>query len=371
MAPPIRRTSTPVTRTPAAAGPARPARRGAVATAPKGEVLHTAITGDTDTVFARMQKEHQKLDARREASTAMSKMPFRFWVTPGESKEIIIVDEGITFARNEHACKNPRTNHFDLFLPCIAEVANCPVCEAHPDKQPYFAAFLTILDLTPYVDRTTNEEIPFSKRLLEIKPMQQKKFMRLQQQHGTLRGMVLTMTRDTKKDARIGNDIEYAGERLSEEDLQTYVRVYEDRNGKEQEILGYEPFNYDEIFQDMSEEQLRAICNGAPDPGSRAFENEELGEETDDGFGDTPAAPTRRAARPPVASGRAIPATHAPAVATRTPQRAGTVPMRRELPVDNLQDDEIPFDGGGEEAAETPPARSSSIAASRAALRHR
>lgn len=358
MAPPIRRTSTPA-RTPAA-GPAR--RSSLTPGAGKGEVVHTAITGDTDTVFARMQKEHQKLDARREASTAMSKMPFRFWVTPGETKEIIIVDEGITFARNEHACKNPRTQHFDLFLPCIAEVANCPVCATHPDKQPYFAAFLTIIDLTPYTDKTTDEEVPFSKRLLEIKPMQQKKFMRLQQQHGTLRGMVLSMTRDTKKDARIGNDIEYAGERLSEEDLQTYVRIYTDRAGKEQEILGYEPFNYEEIFPDMSEEQLRAICNGAPDPGSRAFENEELGDEADDGFGDAP-APARRAARGTTAPQR---------TPQRVPQRAGTVPVRREAPlVDNLKDDEIPFEEGGEEAAETPPARSSSIAASRAALRHR
>lgn len=367
MALPPRRTvrNTPAPSTAAGRSSAGPARRtparGATPAA-RGEVIHTAITGDTESVMARLQKEHQKLDARREASSSMSKMPFRFWVEPGSSKEIVVVDEGISFARNEHACKNPRTNRFDLYLPCIAEVANCPVCAAHPDKTPYFAAFLTILDLTPYEDRNTGEEVPFSKRLLEIKPMQQKKFMRLQEKHGSLRGMVLTMTRDSKKDARIGNDIEYAGEVLSEEDLATYVRVYEDRSGKEQEVLGYEPFNYEEIFPDMSEEQLRAICDGAPDPGSRSFEDEALND-GGDGFDDDAPTTTRRPARAAAVPSRAAPTSRTPA--SRTPQRAHTRPARQE------EAEEDVVEGEEEVAGERPPPRSSSLASQRAALRRR
>ncbi len=305
--------------------------------------------------MARMQQEHQKLDARREASSAMAKMPYRFWVPPQESKEIVIVDEGITFARNEHACKNPRTSRFDLFLPCIAEHANCPVCSAHPDKQPYFAAFLTVLDLSEYEDKETHETVYFSKRLLEIKPMQQKKFMRLQQQHGSLRGMVLTMTRDSKKDARIGNDIEFNSEILSEDDLEQYTRTYVDRQDKEQTVIGYEPFDYEELFPDMSEEQLRAICNGAPEPGSRAFERDELDPETGDGFSDDEAAaPVRRPAR-----GSA----QAPAGRSATPQRAGTRPARRE--VEEAEQEEAPAPRG----QRTPPAVAGSRAAVRGALR--
>lgn len=314
-----------------------------------------------------MQKEHQKLDARREASSAMSKMPFRFYVLPQSSKEIVIVDEGITFARNEHAVHNARTGRFDLFLPCIAEQANCPVCAAHTDKQPYFAAFLTIIDLEEYEDKNTHETVYFSKRLLEIKPMQQKKFMRLQQQHGSLRGMVLTMTRDSKKDARIGNDIEFNGEVLTEEELGQYERVYMDRNDKEQSVIGHEPYDYEELFPDMTEAQLRAICNGTPDPGSRDFEKEELG--TGDGFGDDAtetAAPARRAARGAAPAERSA------------PQRAGTRPARMEE-----ADEEAPAPHVGTRQAlrsrvpaatepveeDAPPARS--IASSRAALRRR
>lgn len=337
--------------------------------------------------MARMQQEHQKLDARREASSAMAKMPYRFWVPAGESKEIVIVDEGITFARNEHACKNPRTQRFDLFLPCIAEHANCPACATHPDKQPYFAAFLTVLDLSEYEDQQTGETVYFSKRLLEIKPMQQKKFMRLQQQHGSLRGMVLTMTRDSKKDARIGNDIEFNGEVLSDEDLEQYVREYTDRQDKVQTVIGYEPFDYEELFPDMSEEQLRAICNGAPEPGSRAFEQEEL-DGAGDGFSDDD-APASTATRRPARGG-----TPAPASRSAAPQRAGTRPARREEPEPEPEEAPVrratrtpaPVAGSRaavrgalrrtpapaveqEEVADEPPARS--ISAARAALRRR
>lgn len=249
----------------------------------------------------------------------MSKQPFRFYVEAGKSKEIIIVDEGITFARNEHALKNPRTGRFDLYLPCIAEHCNCPVCSAHPDKQPYFAAYLTIIDLTEY-ETNDGETVYFTKRLLEIKQMQQKKFIRLQEQHGSLRGMVLTMTRDSKKDARIGNDIEFSGEVLPEEDLQQYERTYTDREGKEQVIIAHEPYDYEELFPDMTEQQLRAICNGTPEPGSRDFDDDAHGDGFD-GDDDQPAT-TRRPAR------------------GAAPQRgAGTSPVRREVEHEEVEEE--------------------------------
>jgi hypothetical protein len=298
--------------------------------------------------MARMNAEHKKLDAKREASAATAKQPFRFYVEAGKSKEIVIVDEGITFARNEHALKHPRTGRFDLYLPCIAEVANCPVCSAHPEKEPYFAAFLTIIDLTEYDDSDGNP-VYFSKRLLEIKPMQQKKFMRLQQQHGSLRGMVLTMTRDSKKDARIGNDIEFNGEVLSEDDLATYERSYIDRQEKEQVIIGHEPYNYEEIMPDLSEQQLRLLVNGKPDAGSRDFERQELDDgDAGDGFEDDTQRPQRRAPRG-----------SAQQRGNDAPQRARTAPARQEADDDRADDDAPPQRTG----SRTPPPRTATTRA--------
>jgi len=228
-----------------------------------------------------------------------SSMPFRFYCPVGESREVVVIDDNLqdVFFRFEHNLKNKRSGKWDIYCACIAENANCPVCR-EAERPAYFAMFLTVIDLTPYENKD-GIEVPWSKKLLVVKTAQQKKITRLAERYGTLRGMVLQMTRDGEKDASIGNDIEYI-EHMSEDDLLTYETTYEyeDGQGKKQvkEVIGHEPFDYDELFPMPTEQQLRAIVGGSPEPGSRDEERSVRGRSRQgggDGWKDDDAPPSR------------------------------------------------------------------------------
>lgn len=245
----------------------------------------------------RMQEEQERAEARREAAKNRVREPFRFFCGNGETREIVIIDDQPDFFRYEHNLQNPRTKRWDLYLPCIDSTANCPVCSVS-ERPSYFAMYLTIIDLTPYTN-SEGEEIEWSKKLLVVKPAQQKKIMRLFERHGTLRGMVLEMTRDGEKSASIGNDIEFK-EFMEDDELAEYVTEYEDKEGKVHEIIGDEPFDYEAIFPEMTEKQLRSYVGGSANAGNREDDDRALGrssrrnrdDDSDGGDGET-----RRSAR--------------------------------------------------------------------------
>lgn len=200
-------------------------------------------------------------------------MPLRFFCIPGEEPREIVILEGSLetegFFRFEHSMKDKRTNKWNVFTPCLRENANCAACEVS-DRPSYFAMYLSIIDLTPYEGK--NGYVEWSKKMLVIKIAQQKKFTRLERDHGSLRGMILRMERDTDKDAQIGNNIEFVGF-MDEEELLTYEMSYEYTDGKGdkkvREIIGHEPYDFQELFPSVSDAQLRAIVGGRPVPGSR------------------------------------------------------------------------------------------------------
>jgi len=259
----------------------------------------------------KMQEEHERQEAQREASRSQNGMPFRFFVTPGESREIVVIDEQPDFFRYEHNLKNRQSGKWDVFLARIAEQANCPACR-DAERPAYFAMYLTVIDLTPFTTRD-GDEVEWSKKLLVIKPMQQKKIARLYERHGTLRGMVLQMTRDGDKDAAIGGDIEFI-EFMDEDQLDEYVTEYTDQNGTVHEVIGGEVFDYDALFPEPTEEHIRALVGGRAEPGSRADEDRELGRgsrrgggrDRDDNWQEDDAPP--RGGRAPAGGRRAEPA---------------------------------------------------------------
>lgn len=224
----------------------------------------------------RMDEEIESQAARREAAKLNSDMPFRFFCPVGETREIVVVDYSLeeVFFRHEHNLKNKRSGKWDIFCACINENANCPVCTV-AERPSYWAMYLTVIDLTPYVNKD-DVEVPWSKKLLVVKVQQQKKIARLAERNGGLRGMVLSMTRDSDKDASIGGDIEFV-EFMSEEDLLAYETDYEytdsQNHRKTKHINGHEPFDYDALFPMPTEQQLRAIVGGRPEAGSRDEEH--------------------------------------------------------------------------------------------------
>lgn len=314
---------------------------------------------------AKAQEEEERAAARREMSQQSAGMPFRFFCPVGETRRFIIVDDAPDFFRFEHALKNQATKRWDLFTPCIDEEANCPVCK-EAERPAYFAMYLTVIDLEPYINRD-GEEVPWSKKLLVVKPAQHKKINRLYEREGTLRGMLVEVTRDSDKDASIGNDIQFV-EFVPEEELAEYETVYIDSKNKEHEVIGHEVFDYDELFPAMTEQQLRALVGGRAEPGSREDDERSTGRGAprgrdwqDDDRGATrgrarPAARGRGAAEEPDDDGAdddAPPARGArrPAPSRSAPSRAATPARRRPV------DDDADADAAPEDDAEqdTPP----------------
>lgn len=284
----------------------------------------------------KMEEEDERQTARREAQAMNTNMPFRFFCPVGETREVVVVDDAPNFFRYEHNLKDNRSGKWSIFCACVNENANCPVCKAS-ERPSYYAMYLTVIDLTPYTSEK-HGEVEWSKKLMVVKSAQQKKITRLWERHGSLRGMVLSMTRDGEKDASIGNDIEFV-EFLEEDALLAYETtfVYQ-KEGKdmERDVIGHEPCEYDELFPMPTEQQLRAIVGGRPEAGSR----EEADGVSDrrssgrgraaDGWDDgQQAAPRTRAAghapAPAPAPARrtfAAAAAPAPSAATRRPTRA-------------------------------------------------
>lgn len=276
-----------------------------------------------------MELEEERAKARKEAAALNSHMPFRFFCPEGgEPRQFVIIDEEPDFFRHEHCLKDKRSGKWNIFCECLGENANCPVCKV-AERPSYFGMFLTIIDLESYINKD-NVEVPWSKKLLMVKTQQQKKFTRLHSQHGSLRGMIIEVTRDSQKDSSIGNDIQFI-DFMDEDELLTYETVYIDSNKKSHDIIGHEVFDYDELFPRPTEQQLRALVGGKAEPGSREDDDAALGRRSPrrgsgDDWEDKEPAPTRR-------------------ISTRTASaRADRIP-----PEDNPEE-------GGEDAGEEAPA---------------
>lgn len=331
----------------------RPPARGA-ATAAAEKPARTSYRGAAG--LQKMDDEQARNEAEHEARKAQGHVPFRFWTPVSETRQIVIIDEAPDFFRYEHALKDRKSGRYDNFLPCINEDANCPVCGVS-EKPATFIMYLTVLDLTPYENRD-GVLVPWSKKLLAIKPMQQKKIARLFDREKSLRGMILDMTRDSDKDASIGGDIEHVGW-MDEDQLYEYYESYEDKDKKLVEIIGNEVFDYETIMPDMTEKQLAAIAGVSGDSlGGRGSDNRALGR------GDTRTrdrdAPTRSARRGDAADDDAPPPRQARGERPSrddAPARSPAPRGRREpepAPDDQYADDQYPDD-----PQDAPPPRTS------------
>lgn len=223
---------------------------------------------------SRTDEELQHAKDKQEQRRAQANKPFRLYVPVGETRQFIVCDDAPDFFLYEHALKDAEGRWGRLFSGCIKEFATCPVCRV-AERESYYAMALTVVDLTPF-DTRDGDTVDFSRKLLIVKPQQQKKFLRFYQKEGTLRGALFATTRDGDKDATIGNDIEFL-EFVSEDEMATYVRSWKDREGKKHTEVCSEPFVYEEVFDEPTEESLLALVGGDPVPGSRAANERELG----------------------------------------------------------------------------------------------
>lgn len=226
---------------------------------------------------AGMRRAAEELERQKELAEQrrnQTHMPFRFRVKVGETARAVILDDKPDFFMFEHNMKGP-DGKWNVFTGCVKDFDNCPACEA-AGRESYYALFLTVLDFTEFETRN-GETVDFSRKLLVVKPAQQKKFMRFYEKEGTLRGAEFEFTRDGDKDSSIGNDIEFV-DFMDEKELATYVRDWTDKDKKKHTEDCSEPFVYEELFEEPDADKLRAIVGGKPTPGSRGEEAREFGE---------------------------------------------------------------------------------------------
>lgn len=224
--------------------------------------------------MSRTDEELALAKQRAEQRKTAGGQPFRFYVPVGETRRVIVTDDKPDFFMYEHALKDADGKWGRLFTGCVKTFDNCPVCES-AGKESYYAMFLSVIDLTPFTLRD-GTEVEFSRKLLVVKPAQQKKFLRFFQKEGTIRGAMFDMTRDGDKDSSIGNDIEFV-EFVDEDELATYTRSWKDKDGKKHTENCDEPYVYEELFEEPTTEKLRAVVGGEPAPGSRRQAEREVG----------------------------------------------------------------------------------------------
>lgn len=222
-----------------------------------------------------MQDEQERAEELERQRQSTPRQPFRYFIKPNTTGEYAIVDDEPTFFRYEHALQDPRSGRWTLFAPCVKEVADCPICASGTDRYSTYNMYLTVIDLVPYTT-DDGDEIPWSKKLLVIPPRSQKRFVRLLEKEGSLRGLVVEVERAGNQTARIGEIIDVV-EVFDEDTMLEYERTFVDTKGEEHEIIGHEPFPYEELMPDMSLGALRRLVGGTAPAGSRADNDRNLG----------------------------------------------------------------------------------------------
>lgn len=218
----------------------------------------------------KAEEELVRQKAKAEARKEQGNQPFRFRVAVGGTTQFVVLDDAPDFYRFEHNMKNPQTGYWDTFTGCVKEFDNCPVCEI-TGKESYYALYFSVLDLTEFKTKDGVKH-EFSRKLLVVKPAQQKKFIRAynkaEKDGRTLRGAIFEVTRDGDKDSSIGNDIEFV-EFMEEDELSGYIRTWKDKEGKKHTEDCSAPYDYEDMFEEADADKLRAIVGGEPPAGSR------------------------------------------------------------------------------------------------------
>lgn len=244
----------------------QPTRRSRGAAAPE-KTGRGFIRGEAGRRQTSVELEEQKRREEERRANAGKTRALRFYLRAGDSTQIIICDDAPDFFMYEHSLQDADGRWGRLFSGCTKTFDNCPVCET-TKRESYYAMMLTCIDLTPYTS-SSGERVEFTRKLLVVKPAQQKKFLRFYEKNGTLRGALFEMTRDGDKDSSIGNDIEFV-EFVPEEEMATYTRTWKDRENKRHTENCDEPYVYEELFEEPTYDSLAKLVGVGPQAGSRA-----------------------------------------------------------------------------------------------------
>lgn len=211
--------------------------------------------------FQTATKLQKKQIADREKR---SKVPYDFWLRVGDSAKIMILDKNPYF-HYEHKWKGSSGN-FDQQEVCIKDSGICPLCQHSKfNGEGYYAMLLTIIDFRKYKNND-GKVVKMTKRLLRVKVSMIPKFQRLFKNQGngkSFRGLMVQLTRDGKKSASIGDDLQFI-KKVSKSKIVKLGSKLSD------------PANYEEIFPYPTEKELRRRYNLSAVAGEEDMDDDDL-----------------------------------------------------------------------------------------------
>lgn len=262
----------------------------------RGRVRNTSSGGSWGRRGGKEALEQAKQE-RKAAAARSNRGPREFWLEKGQTKTICILDDSLDdmFYVHRHDYYDPNSNTFTPPALCCRQIEECPIC-AEVDRNPKgawkpaaFTIMSSIVEFTdpdeedPIFTTKDGEEVFQQKTILAMKATQSEEFERIfsvvTEKHGTLRGLVLQVTRsEGKQSIRIGKP-------TMMDDGQMYYMLSEDEildwfghdaikgdDGKtiKEADADTEPFDYSKLFPEPNAEDL-ADTHGLPlAPGSDA-----------------------------------------------------------------------------------------------------
>lgn len=256
-----------------------------------------ALSGDQ--AMAKAQAELAKREQEKEERRARGYWPREFrLIPPGTpsrrgpindryTADVIVLDHKMGPAFNLHREMNPRTNRLDIYEPCPKEWDSCVLCPPTGKYESRFVQLLTLLNITGYQIQTGDrmgEWVPMSQELAIVELGNMPFFHAVMQEHGTLRGLHLTFTRNNKNEPDLGIPTFSDGEKAvaepvfhTEEALEKFIRdngMWQQKrtrpstefpNGElidEREDWLRHPFDYGSFLHKPSGADLRARYTG-------------------------------------------------------------------------------------------------------------
>jgi hypothetical protein len=202
--------------------------------------------------------------------------PFRFYMKPGEQKQLLILDtvaRSACFYEHEIYIPSQKTVYQES---CPKEFDICPICQMaergganSPFNNPYYVMMLSIIDLTPFTKKD-GSIIPWSRKLLPLKAQSQDFFDRLEQNQGGLRGCKLLMTRPTSDTVKVGLP-ELIQKHTEEEILASFAHPeLKAQDGTVYKLANADcyPYDYAVEFPQPTGEDIRSRWGGDAPAGS-------------------------------------------------------------------------------------------------------
>jgi hypothetical protein len=161
---------------------------------------------------------------------------------------------------------------------------DCAVCDRYPDRKPSFIGMLSVINMTPWESKQGREfcygrELFVAKLGGKDKPGVLKKLERLKKQHGGLTGCVFDIYRSGGKTESVGDEFTLV-EKIEPKDIAAFgkrhlkewaQRINEQIDDPEKyltldklwERAPWEPYDYSEILEVRSNEELRVMFSTA------------------------------------------------------------------------------------------------------------